>query len=89
MSVLASYAIGLLGMALLTGAWLCVQLAWRRAFPEAVGDPDALAGRGGCGGCAPGADEECERFCVRGPGVAAPGEESTSEAGSTGVRRTP
>ena len=31
-------------------AWVAVQSAWRRAFPDAVPDPDVLAGRMGCRG---------------------------------------
>jgi hypothetical protein len=50
-AVLTSYVVGLAGIALLLAAWLAVQLAWRRAFPDAAGDADALAGRLGCHGC--------------------------------------
>lgn len=59
--MLTSYAVGLLGIALLAAAWLAVQLAWRRAFPDARGDGDALAGRLGCHGC--GALECGEKRC--------------------------
>jgi hypothetical protein len=49
--VLTSYLVGLAGIALLLAAWLAVQLAWRRVFPDAAGDVDGLAGRMGCHGC--------------------------------------
>ncbi len=76
--MLVSYGVGLAGVALVMAAWLGVQVAWRRAFPEASADPDALAGRLGChgrehcGGCA---GDEC-----RGGGRAgaAAGEEERS-----------
>ncbi len=60
--MLTSYVVGLAGIALLLAAWLAVQLAWRRAFPDAAGDPDGLAGRLGCHGCGAGAcnDRRCE-----------------------------
>ncbi len=50
--MLASYVTGLAALVGVTLAWVAVQTAWRRAFPEAGSDPDALAGRTGCGGCA-------------------------------------
>jgi hypothetical protein len=28
-----------------------VQRAWKKSFPDAGSDPDALAGRAGCQGC--------------------------------------
>jgi hypothetical protein len=46
-----AYAIGILGVVGLTLAWVGVQRAWARSFPEAFDDPDVLAGRGGCDGC--------------------------------------
>ena len=46
-----SYIVGLAGVALIAAAWLTVQFAWRRAFPEPRADPDVLAGRTGCSGC--------------------------------------
>ncbi len=51
MEMLASYATGLTALVLVMLAWVAVQGAWRRAFPDATGDPDALAGRLGCYGC--------------------------------------
>lgn len=48
---------GLLALSALLTGWVTVQLVWRRAFPAAGADPDALAGRLGCRGtCAP---EDC------------------------------
>jgi len=57
--MLTSYAIGLATIATLCAAWLGVQLAWRRVFPDTSGDPDALAGRLGCHGC--GCTSVCEK----------------------------
>ena len=48
--MLSSYIVGALGIAALAVGWLAVQRAWARAFPDALGDPDVLARRGGCGG---------------------------------------
>jgi hypothetical protein len=57
------YLVGALAMAVLTSVWLGVQVAWRHAFPAASTDPDALAGRTGCGTCERAADctADCER----------------------------
>ena len=52
--MLASYLTGLVAVVGVTLAWVAVQGAWRWAFPEAGSDPDVLAGRMGCGGCAGG-----------------------------------
>jgi hypothetical protein len=41
----------LIGMAVILGAWLAVQMAWRRVFPGTPADEDVLAGRFGCHGC--------------------------------------
>ena len=49
--MLWSYVTGLVAVVGVTLAWVAVQSAWRQAFPEAGPDPDALAGRTGCGGC--------------------------------------
>ena len=49
--MLYHYMIGIGAVILVATAWLGVQRAWKRAFPEAAADPDALAGRSGCGGC--------------------------------------
>jgi hypothetical protein len=59
--VLISVATGLGALCVLLVAWVTVQIAWRRAFPAADGDPDALSGRLGClGRCAP---NECRHAC--------------------------
>ena len=50
--MLASYITGLVAIVLVTLAWVGVQGAWRRVFPDASSDPDALAGRMGRHGCA-------------------------------------
>jgi len=57
--MLTSYAIGLTVIATVCVAWLAVQLAWRRVFPDVSGDPDALAGRLGCHGC------NCTNVCEK------------------------
>jgi hypothetical protein len=44
------YAVGVATVVGVTAAWVAVQNAWKRAFPRAGCDPDALAVRGGCGG---------------------------------------
>jgi len=49
--VWTSYIVGLAGVAVIAAAWLTVQFAWSRAFPEPRTDPDVLAGRTGCSGC--------------------------------------
>jgi hypothetical protein len=54
-----SYAVGLIGITVVLAAWIGVQNAWRRTFPELASDPDTLAGRMGCQGCA--CTEVCER----------------------------
>ena len=56
--MLTSYGIGLAAIVMLCVGWVGVQLAWRRVFPDASGDPDALAGRMGCHGC--GCTNVCE-----------------------------
>jgi hypothetical protein len=71
--VLTSYGIGLATIAVLCAAWLCVQLAWRRVFPDVSGDPDALAGRLGCHGC--GCTNICEK---RASATAGASEEETA-----------
>ena len=53
------YLIGVGVFALLAAAWVGVQRAWRRSFPDMGGDPDVLAGRPGCGGCVE--PENCNR----------------------------
>ncbi len=49
--MLASYATGIIGIIVLSLAWLGVQIAWRKVFPGASADADALAGHLGCHGC--------------------------------------
>jgi hypothetical protein len=54
MSVLATYATGLGAVVVVIVAWITVQGAWRRVFPERLVDADTLVGRLGCsGGCTP------------------------------------
>lgn len=48
---MASTAIGLGVLVGLMLAWVGVQMAWRRMFPHATSDPDALYGRTDCHGC--------------------------------------
>ena len=55
---LAPYVTGLAGIAVLTSAWVAVQRAWQRTFPEVFEDPDGLAGRASCHGCA--AEDDCD-----------------------------
>jgi hypothetical protein len=62
---LTSHALALVALTALLSAWVAVQLAWRRAFPSATGDPDALAGRLGCHGCR--CEEPCERRASTAP----------------------
>jgi hypothetical protein len=50
--MLESYVTGLAAMVVLMIAWLGIQFAWRKVFPCRGSDPDALAGRLGCRGCA-------------------------------------
>ena len=53
------YLIGVGAFVLLSIAWIGVQRAWRRSFPEVGGDADVLAVRPGCRGCAD--PDECDR----------------------------
>jgi hypothetical protein len=55
--MLTHYAVGSIAMVILLAAWLAVQQAWRRTFPDGSSDPDVLAERMGCGGC--GSRERC------------------------------
>jgi len=57
-------ALATLGVAGVGAFWVAVQNAWRAAFPEAGGDGDVLAGRGGCHGC--GCSAPCARASARG-----------------------
>jgi hypothetical protein len=61
--MLVSLAAGLLTLCTVLVAWVTVQHAWRRVFPDPDpgADPDALAGRLGCHGlCEP---KPCTRRC--------------------------
>ena len=57
--MLTSYLTAMPVIAVVMVAWVGVQSAWRRAFPEALADPDVLAGRMGCHGCG------CTDVCLR------------------------
>lgn len=48
MTVLVTYATGVGVVVLVVIAWIAVQGAWRRAFPERLIDVDAMVGRLGC-----------------------------------------
>ncbi len=63
--MLHHYLIGVGAVVLMSAGWLVVQRAWRKAFPDPGEDPDALAGRLGCHGCAKAAD--CPRESGREP----------------------
>ena len=60
--MLSSFLIAIAGIVTIACFWLAVQRLWQRHFPEqgAVGETDALAGRGGCHGCNC-APSHCER----------------------------
>ncbi len=47
-----SHALALAALVGMLAGWVAVQRAWRRVFPDAFEDPDVLAGRPSCGGCA-------------------------------------
>ena len=51
---------GLVVLVGLVAGWVAVQSAWRQTFPDSGGELDALAGRGGCGGCK---GSECTNQC--------------------------
>ena len=57
--MLHHYIIGVGAFLLLSAAWIGVQRAWRRSFPDVGDDPDVLAGRTGCHGCD--ISEDCHR----------------------------
>jgi hypothetical protein len=59
--MLTSLATGLIALSLVLVAWVTVQLAWRRVFPSAGADPDALAGRLTCHGTCE--TRDCPRRC--------------------------
>ena len=48
--MLGHYLLAALAVAAMAAVWVGVQVAWKRSFPDAFCDPDALAGRMGCGG---------------------------------------
>ena len=56
--MLAHYAIGIVGIVVMSLAWVGVQVAWRKVFPGVCADPDVLAGRTGCRGY--GCTDDCE-----------------------------
>ncbi len=63
--MVTSIATGLAVLCTMLAGWVTVQIAWRRAFPAAGTDPDALAGRLGCHGtCAP---QDCTLRCPEQP----------------------
>ena len=45
-----SHLLAILALGLMAAIWVGVQIAWKKSFPEAFCDPDALGGRMGCGG---------------------------------------
>jgi len=47
---MSTHLIAILALAAVVAIWVGVQIAWKKAFPDAFCDPDALAGRMGCGG---------------------------------------
>lgn len=49
--MLRHYILGVGAVLLLSVAWLAVQRAWKRSFPDVTDDTDALAGRSRCGNC--------------------------------------
>jgi len=48
MSAWISHGLGLITLLAVLIAWVGVQRAFRRAFPDPCGDPDALSGRTAC-----------------------------------------
>ena len=69
--MLASYALGIAAVVFMAVAWVGVQLAWRRVFPDVCADPDVLAGRMGCHGCS--STEVCEARAADPAGAAGGG----------------
>ena len=63
--MLMSHVWSVLAVVLIAVAWAAVQGAWKRSFPEASADPDALAGRLGCSGAT--CSNDCERTGCAGP----------------------
>ena len=51
MQGIEAYLTAFAGIALLMAAWVLVQMAWARIFPDQIGDGDVLAARGDCHGC--------------------------------------
>jgi len=45
-----SYLIAAAFLMLILSVWVVVQIGWRQVFDRHGADPDALAGRMGCGG---------------------------------------
>ena len=57
-----THALAVASLVAMTIGWVAVQTGWRRLFPSPC-EPDALAGRGGCGGggCGESCDERGSR----------------------------
>ncbi len=58
--MLGAFATAILGMILISCAWLAVQRFCQRRFPAAGDGDDALSGRVGCKGCDC-APQRCDR----------------------------
>lgn len=59
--MVTDHLFGLLAIVVIAVAWVGVQAAWKKAFPDRCSaDPDALAGRIGCHG-----DGDCKKDCDR------------------------
>lgn len=50
MTLIATYATGVAAVVVVALAWITVQGAWRRVFPERLLDADAMVGHLGCTG---------------------------------------
>jgi hypothetical protein len=62
--LITSYAVGTVGVVGLVVAWVAVQSAWRRVFPDASAEPDVLARRRSCRDC--GSSDRCTRSVASG-----------------------
>ena len=69
-ALLISALKAVLGILVITGGWLLVQVAWRRVFPGVAPDEDVLAGRIGCHDCP--RDSSCHQPNCEAGGVPAP-----------------
>ena len=54
MAQLFPYLLAVGAILLMMFAWVAVQMAWKRTFPDVGRAEDALASRTGCGGCSHG-----------------------------------